>query len=74
MREKQFKNTPMGRSKIPARTGEYLLLDYYGYDVNNIGWKKSSDLKKSIEEEHYKHITFSYIKIRYGKIIVKKED
>jgi len=65
MREKRFKNTPMGRSEIPERSGEYDLLDNRG---NIIYSGRSDNLKRRIKEEHYdKTKVFSYIKIRYGK-------
>jgi len=69
-REKRFKNTPMGRSKIPERAGEYDLLDNRG---NIIYSGRANNLKRKIKEEHYdKTKIFSYIKIRIEK--KKKEE
>ncbi|KKM67670.1 hypothetical protein LCGC14_1468700, partial [marine sediment metagenome] len=67
MREKQFKNSPKGRSEIPRRAGEYMLLGKFGDVVNN-DWQRTNNLSRRIKEEHYaRHGEFSYIKIRYGK-------
>ena len=68
MREKTFKNSPKGRSEVPERVGEYMLLNAYGENIhsNVCGWEKTSNLKIRIKDEHYVH-GFKYIKIRYGK-------
>ena len=62
MREKTFKNTPMGRSRIPEKPGEYILLGKFGNEVS-IG--RTDNLRRRIKEEHYdKTRIFSFIKIR----------
>ncbi len=65
MREKTFKNSPKGRSEIPARSGEYILLSKFGNEVYK---GRTNNLRRRIKEEHYdKTKIFSFIKIRYGK-------
>ena len=68
MREKTFKNSPKGRSEIPGRVGEYMLLDIHGKNIHGdtYGWKRTENLKVRIKDEHYTYV-FKYIKIRYGK-------
>lgn len=65
MREKTFNNTPNGRSRIPERSGEYILLGRFGNEIYN---GRTNNLRRKIKEEHYdKTKCFSFIKIRYGK-------
>ena len=68
MREKTFKNSLKGRSEIPGRVGEYMLLDIHGKNIHDdtYGWKRTENLKVRIKDEHYTYV-FKYIKIRYGK-------
>lgn len=67
MREKTFKNTPNGRLRIPARSGEYVLLDRFGNEI--CSWMMSNNLERSIKEKHYdKTKVFSYVRIRTGRI------
>ena len=72
MREKTFKNTPMGRSKIPEKPGEYILLDIRGQDVHDdyCRWIKTDNLKRKIKEVHYNYNLnkkIKFIRIKYGK-------
>jgi len=65
MREKTFKNSPKGRSEIPEKAGEYILLGKFGNEVYK---GRTDNLRRRIKEEHYdKTKIFSYIKIKYGK-------
>ncbi len=64
LKEKTFKNSPKGRSEIPAKSGEYELLDKRGNIIPN-GHGETNNLKRSVKEAHYdKTKTFSYIRIR----------
>jgi hypothetical protein len=65
LREKTFKNTPKGRSEIPEKEGEYVLLDGFGNEVYR---NRTNNFKRRIKEHHYDmSLHFSYIKIRYGR-------
>ena len=66
MRERTFRNSPKGRSEIPEKSGEYMLLDGNGKDIY-CGWNRADNLKRRIHEHHYdKSKQFRYIKVRTG--------
>ena len=66
---KFYKNSPKGRSEIPAEAGIYTLIRQ-GYGEVYIPNMYSNNLKRRIKEYHYdKNKNFSYIKIT----LLKKE-
>ncbi|HUS48651.1 MAG TPA: hypothetical protein VMZ91_00660 [Candidatus Paceibacterota bacterium] len=68
MRERTFKNSPKGRSEIPEKQGDYILLDAHGNDISNIGWNHANNLRTRIKEHYYdKSKDFKFIKVRTGK-------
>jgi len=64
MKEKTFRNSPKGRSELPEKEGDYVLLDASGNDIQE--WIWTDNLKERIKEEHYCK-NFSFIKINKKK-------
>jgi len=64
MKEKTFRNSPKGRSELPEKEGDYVLLDASGNDIQE--WIWTDNLKERIKEEHYCK-KFSFIKINKKK-------